>query len=136
MSTKENKELVTRIVEDFINKNQPSVADELFAEDFINHSPQFGVAPNLEGLKQMISLFHKGFPDLHLNIEDMIAEDDKVVIRVRSTGTHTGEFMGLKISNRRIDSTQISIIRIEGGKVKERWNVFNQLETMRQLGLM
>ena len=136
MSVEENKAITRRIVEEFINKNDPAVADELFADDFVNHSPRYGVNPDREGLKQMIALGWQAFPDFHLTIEDMIAENDKVVARMRTTGTNTGEFMGIQPTNKSLDSYQISIVRIEGGKVKERWNVANQLETMRQLGLM
>ena len=136
MSVEENKTIARRIIEDFINKNNPAVADELFADDFVNHSPQFGVNPDREGIKQMIAIFYQGFPNFHLTIEDLIAENDKVVVRMRGTGIHTGEFMGIPPTNKNIDSGQISIVRFEKGKVKERWNVVNQLEVMQQLGLM
>jgi predicted ester cyclase len=136
MSVEENKVLTTRIIEEFINKNNPAVANEIFADDFVNHSPQFGVTPDREGLKQMIALLHKGFPDFRLTIEDIIAENDKVVVRVRSTGTFSGEFLGVQPTNKNINSFQISILRFEERKVKERWNVNDQLDVMRQLGLM
>ena len=136
MSVEKNKALMTRIIEEFVNKNIPAVADELFADDFVNHSPQFGVTQDREGLKQMIALLHKGFHDYHINIEDMIAENDKVVARMRTTGKHTGELLGIQSTNKSVDFYQISIIRIEEGKVKERWNVNDQLEAMRQLGLI
>jgi len=136
MSVEKNKALMTRIIEEFVNKNIPAVADELFADDFVNHSPQFGVTPDREGLKQMIALLHQGFHDYHITIEDMIAENDKVVARMRTTGKHTGELLGIQSTNKSVDFYQISIIRIEEGKVKERWNVNDQLEAMRQLGLI
>lgn len=131
MGVEENKALARRLIEDFVNKNQPSVAD-----DFINHSPQFGTTPDRAGLKQFISVFHQGFEDYQTTIEDLIAEKDKVVIFLRQTGTHTGEIMGIPPTHKRIDFYSISIIRIVGGKVKERWNITNEMEVMRQLGLM
>lgn len=136
MSVEENKALTTRFIEEFINKNNPAVANEIFAEDFVNHSPQFEVAPDIEGLIQMIALLHEGFPDLRLTIEDIIAENDKVVVCTKTTGTFSREFLGMQPTNKSINSFQISILRFEKQKVKERWNVNNQLETMRQLGLM
>jgi steroid delta-isomerase-like uncharacterized protein len=136
MSVEENKALGRRIIKDFINNNNPAVADELFAADFINHNPALGTSPDLAGLKQMIALYHKAFDDFHLTIEDLIAENDKVMVRMRTTGTHTGELMGIPPTHKRIDSHVISIVRIAGGKVKERWNVTNELEFMRQLGLI
>jgi predicted ester cyclase len=136
MGIEENKVLARRIIEEFINMNQPSVADEIFADDFINHSPQFNTTPDLAGLKQFISQFHQGFEDYHLTIEDLIAEKDKVVGFVRNTGTHTGEVLGIPPTHKHVDFYSISILRIAGGKVKERWNITNEMEVMRQLGLM
>jgi len=94
MDVEENKALSIRIIDEFINKNNAAVADELFADDFVNHNPQFGVTSDREGLKQMIAMLHKGFPDVHLTLEDMIAENDKVVLRFRTLGRNTGEFLG------------------------------------------
>jgi steroid delta-isomerase-like uncharacterized protein len=136
MGIEENKAITHRLVEEFINKNNPAVADELFADDFVNHAPLLGLTSDREGLKQMIAMFHQGFPDYHLTAEDTIGEHDKVVERMRMTGTHTGEFMGRPPTNKKIDVYSISIVRIEGGKVKERWNISDRLELMRQLGLM
>lgn len=130
------REAAARIIEEFINKNNPSVADELFADDFINHSPQFGVAPDRDGLKQMIAMSHQAFPDLHMTIEDIITENDKVVVRMRTTGTFTGEFLGVPPTNKSMNYPQISIIRFEDRKVKERWNINDQLEVMQQLGVL
>lgn len=136
MGVEENKVLARRIIEDFVNKNQPSVADEIFADDFINHSPQFNTPPDRAGLKQFISLFHQGFEDYHATIEDLIAEKDKVVVFARQTGTHTGEVLGIPPTHKHVDFYSISIIRIAGGKVKERWHITNEMEVMRQLGLV
>ena len=136
MKVEENKALAKRIIDEFINKNNAAVANELFADDFVNHNPQFGVSSDREGLKQMISTLHQGFPDVHLTIEDMIAENDKVVLRFRTKGRNTGEMLGIQPTNKNMDTCQISIIRFQEGRVKERWNITDQLEVMRQLGLM
>ena len=136
MGVEEKRVLATRIIEGFINKNNPVVADELFADDFVNHSPQYVVSPDRDGLKQMIALLHHGFPDIQFILDDSIVENDKVVLRMRCTGKHKGEFIGIQPTNKSIDTSSISILRLENGKVKERWNVTNQLETMQQLGLM
>ncbi len=136
MSVEENKVVAHRMVEDCINKNDPAAADEIFAADFINHSPQFGITPDRTGFKQMIAGFHQGFGDYHLAIEDLVAEDDKVVLRVRNTGTHTGDLLGIPPTHKILDLCSITILRIVDGKVKERWNIANELELMRQLGLM
>jgi predicted ester cyclase len=136
MSAEENKMLAHRMVDDCINKNNPDVLEEIFAEDFINHSPQFGITPDRAGFKQMITGFHQGFGDYHLAIEDLISEDDKIVLRVRNTGTHTGDLMGISPTHKILDLCSITILHIVDGKVKERWNIVNELELRHQLGLM
>lgn len=136
MSTDKNKDLGFRIISDFINKNDPVAADDMFAEDFVNHSPSLGVSPDREGLKQMIGLLHTAFPDYHMNVEDLIAEGDKLVLRVSASGTHTGSLLGFEPTGKSINTIMISILRIQDLKVKERWNVTNELDFMRQLGLM
>jgi predicted ester cyclase len=84
MSIDKNKDLGFRIIYDFINKNDPVAADDMFADDFVNHSPSLGVSPDREGLKQMIGLLHTAFPDYHMDVEDLIAEGDKVALRMRA----------------------------------------------------
>lgn len=111
-------------------------ANELFAEDFVNHSPNFGVSTDRDGLIQSTALLYKGFPDVQYILEDLIAENDKVVLRLRVTGKHTGELMGAFPSYRIIDSNLITILRIENGKVKERWSIFDELNTARQMNLI
>ena len=136
MSVEENKALAVRIIEEFINKNNPGVADEIFADDFVNHIPPSRViTPDREGLKQMIAWMRKSSPDLHLSIEDIIAENDKVVLCMRSTGTFTGEVLGVQVTNKSINSFTITVLRFEGGKVKERWNVLDNLDSLCQLDL-
>jgi predicted ester cyclase len=66
----------------------------------------------------------------------MIVENDKVVVRMRVRGVHTGDFMGIAPTKKEIDTTTISIVRIDNGKIVERWNVTDRLEIARQLGIL
>lgn len=134
--SEESKRIVNLFVEQFLNKNDVAVANDLLADDFINHNPQFGVSHDKDGMKKMIASWHQGFSNFQFILEDLIAENDKVVLHMRITGRHTGVFMGLQPTRRSIDTRSITILRIENGRIKERWNVTNKLETMRQLGLM
>ena len=77
-----------------------------------------------------------GFPDYQTVIEDIIAEGDKVAARIRMTGTHTGPFMGIPASGRKVDFTGMYIARIEGGKIVEHWSEEDALSLMRQIGVM
>ena len=125
-----------RLINEFISNAKMDVADELFSPNFVNHSPEQGVTADLEGLKQYISMMHAAFSDFSATIEDMIAENDKVVVRMRVRGVHTGNFMGIEPTKKEIDTTTISIVRIDNGKIVERWNVTDRLEIARQLGIL
>jgi predicted ester cyclase len=125
-----------KLINEFINNAKMDVADELFSPNFVNHSPEQGVTADLGGLKQYISMMHAAFSDFSATIEDMIAENDKVVVRMRVRGVHTGDFMGIAPTQKEIDTTTISIVRIDNGKIVERWNVTDRLEIARQLGIL
>ena len=136
MSTEENKALVQRLMEEFVLKGNLAVADEILAADFVNHSPDPGTTPDREGLKQHVSTTRSAFPDLHGTFEDLIAEGDKVVVWGTLAGTHKGEFRGIPPTGKQFTASAITILRVVGGKVVERWNIADQLGMMQQLGLM
>jgi predicted ester cyclase len=76
------------------------------------------------------------FPDIRLTIEDLIAENDKVVERVTATGTNKGEFMGTTPTGKQITVPVITINRFVGNKIVERWSLYDQLAMMQQLGMI
>jgi steroid delta-isomerase-like uncharacterized protein len=136
MSAGENKAIARRGYE-AINQNNPEALDEVAAPDLTDHDPAPGQAPGLEGVKQWFSSMHTAFPDFRMNVEDMIAEGDKVVARVRLSGTHQGEFMGIDATGNRVTIKGIDILRINAdGKIMERWGNFDDLGMMQQLGVM
>jgi steroid delta-isomerase-like uncharacterized protein len=136
MSAEENKAIARRGYE-AINQNNLDALDEVVAPDITDHDPAPGQAPGLEGVKQWFSSMHTAFPDFRMNVEDMIAEGDKVVARVRLSGTHQGEFMGIDATGNRVTITGIDILRINAdGKIMERWGNFDDLGMMQQLGVM
>jgi len=136
MSAEENKANVRRLIEEFINKGDLAVADEIFATNFVNHSPAAGTTPDRQGIKQYITMLHTAFSDFHCAIEDLIAEGDRVVVRLMCRGTHRGEFMGISPTGRQGNVTAISILRFAGGRVMERWNNTDNLGLMQQLGVV
>jgi predicted ester cyclase len=77
------------------------------------------------------------FPDFRMNVEDLIADGDKTVARVRVTGTHQGEFMGVPPTGTSVDMELIDIMRFDGaGLVCEHWGVADMLSLMQQLGVV
>ena len=131
--SEQNKALFRRFIDDF-NKQNVNVVDELMAADFVEHNPAPNQAPGLEGMKEMMGMFFSAFPDLHSTIEDMVSEEDKVALRWRVEGTHTGEFMGVPPSNRKITLDVTEIFRIENGQLVEAWDQFDRLGLMQQIG--
>jgi steroid delta-isomerase-like uncharacterized protein len=131
MTLEENKEVVRRFIEAY-NKHDLSSIEDFVAPDFIDHSHQGG----REGLKQLFSMAFKAFPDWHETIEDIIAEGDKVWIRAKSTGTHTGEWMGLAPTGKKVTTEMVDIYRIVDGKHVEGRFVVDQLDFLKQLGII
>ena len=108
---------------------------ECLAEDFVEHEQTPGLAPTKDGVRQFFTMYMAGFPDLRFEAQDILASGDKVVARVRCTGTHDGEFMGMPASGKSIAVEAVDIIRFGGdGLAREHWGVFDALGMMQQLG--
>ena len=138
MSTEDNKRLVRRLYEE-TDKQNFTAMDEFFSADLIDHDPPPipDLKPGLEGIKQAFKVFATAYSDGAHVIHDLIAEGDRVVARVSGTGTHTGEFKGIKPTGKPVEMTGIVIYRIEGGKIVERWAQHNFLGfVMQQLGVV
>jgi steroid delta-isomerase-like uncharacterized protein len=131
----ENKALANRLYTELINRADLSIADELVAEDFVDHNPPGpDMAPGREGLKQVFTEFNSAFPNMTLTVEDQVAEGDKVVSRLRFSGTQQGEFNGMPESGKSVSIGIIDIFRIEEGKIVERWGESDTLGMLVQLG--
>jgi steroid delta-isomerase-like uncharacterized protein len=89
-----------------------------------------------EAFRQLWAMLLRGLPDLHLTIEDLIAEGDKVVMRASVTGTHQGEYMGLPPTGRSIKYNEIFIWRLADGRIAEMWGVVDVFAQMKQLGVI
>jgi steroid delta-isomerase-like uncharacterized protein len=129
----EQNEAVVRQVLALIDERNLDEAFELYALDYIYHGPA-GELRGRDGIRGLWDVFLTGFPDLHSTIEDMISEGDKVVLRWRVEGTHTGEFMGVAPSNMKITLGITEIFRVENGQLVEAWDQFDQLSLMQQIG--
>src|SRR5215831_7160204 len=84
---------------------------DLVAEDFVEHEETPGLDPSKEGVIQLFRMYTAAFPDLRMEAEDVLVSGDKVVARVRGTGTHQGEFMGLPATGKSVDVQLIDIVR-------------------------
>lgn len=134
MSTEGNKLVVRQFIEEVLNKRNVEAAGEYFAEDMVELVPFPGQGPGLAGLKEVLRGLHAAFPDMHWTIEEQIAEGDQVMSRFTWSGTHSGSFMGMPATGRRVSVWGMVIDRLAGGKVKETRLLMDGLGMMRQLG--
>lgn len=124
-----------RRVYDLITAGDVDGFGEILAEDFVEHEVTPGLEPTKEGVKQFFHLYRAAFPDLRMEAQDVLASGDKVVARVRATGTHHGEFLGMPATGKSFDVQLIDIIRFgDDGLAREHWGVFDALAMMQQLG--
>ena len=121
MSLEKNKALARRYQEEVWGKGDLALIDELLAADFVDHSLPAGMDPSFAGAKRAVKGAHDAFPDGQWTVEDLIAEGDKVVIRWKMDATHEHEFRGIAPGGKPVTVRGITILRIAGGKIAERW---------------
>jgi steroid delta-isomerase-like uncharacterized protein len=134
MSAQENKDLARRSWE-IANQHNPDLIEEFYAPSLVWHEPDQDVR-GYEQAKQFTSTFFAAFPDLNISVEDVIAEGDQAVSRYTIRGTHQGETEEFgPPPGRRMELQGITIHRIEGGKIVEEWERYDNLSALQQLGL-
>ncbi len=121
MSVEENKAVVRRMIQEALSGDNPEVLDEVMAPDYLNHAAVAEHQRGIEGAKHIVSWLRAAFRDPHYDIEDILAEGDRVAVRVVFSGIHEGEFIGVPPSGRCI-SEQAHWLRVdEDGKIAEHW---------------
>ena len=135
MST-ENKSLVRRFLVEGIERGDPAAFDELLAPEVLDHAAAPGLPPGREGWQRNRAIMATGFPDLRFAIEDLLADGDKVIARTAFMGTHRGDFFGLPATARPVTVSSIHIFRIDDGRIVEHWANSDDLEMLRQLGVI
>jgi predicted ester cyclase len=139
MSAQQNKASVRRLVEEFWNKCNVAVADEIAAPNFVMHILPPGTPPGAESLKRFAAMVRTAFPDIHFSIEDEVAEGDRVAVRLIATGTHLGPYVnGLTTpTGKRFSMQGMDIWRFDGeGKWAECWSTYDTLSQLQQLGAL
>ncbi|MFI7617300.1 ester cyclase [Nonomuraea terrae] len=110
--------------------------DEVADPNLIFHAPVPAGASGAQALKQVWTMLLRAFPDIHVTVEDVITEGDKIVCRNTVTGTHLGDYMGLPPTGKSITYSEIFIVRFADGRLAEVWGVVDVAAQMRQLGLL
>ena len=134
-STEDHKAIVRRVYEEFTNRRQLDLADDLFAPDFVDHGAPT-TRTGTEGVKETTRLFLVAFPDFQFEIEAMVAEGDLVHVRGTISGTQQGAYAGLPASGKRARWSAMDDFRFENGKIVERWTERNRIALLKQLGAL
>ena len=118
-----------------LNRGDASAADAVFAPDCVVHMT--GVAEPIRGVgpwKELMAGFLRAFPDLHLTVEDQLVQGDRVAFRWHAPGTHTGPLGAAPPTGKPVALEGLIIDRLAGGKVRERWEQWDQSLMLQQLG--
>jgi steroid delta-isomerase-like uncharacterized protein len=135
MNVEQNKSVVSRYYADVLNGGEVDLLDELAAEDYVEHDPLPGQGNGRADFKNRVTALRTAFAPISFTVEDVIAEGDRVVVRWRSSGRHTAEFMGIPATDRPYTINGIDIHRLADGRLAEHWHVVDQLSQLQQLGL-
>jgi steroid delta-isomerase-like uncharacterized protein len=130
MPALDNKVIVRRWYVEALNMQNLAVADEIIADDFVINGEAVGRA----GLKQAAMWVRSVFADIHVTIDEMLAEADKVVTRWTARGTHRGTFLGVPPTGKPVILHGIHIDRLAGGMIVERWENADIFGLLQQLG--
>jgi steroid delta-isomerase-like uncharacterized protein len=137
--TESNKATFKRFCDAMNTGNEEIIArtiGELVEPDALIRTPLPIDATGAQALEEVFVRLHRAFPDIHVTVEDVIAEGDKVVGRNTVTGTHQGEYMGRPPTGKSVTYNEIFIFRFDNGRIAETWGVVDVLSQMRQLGMV
>ncbi len=141
MSIEENKAIVRRLVEEGFSLGDRVVLQEILGPDYVYHDlvwhpePPGGAAhgDDAEGARQSMLRIRNAFPDSRWQVEDQVAEGDKVMTRSTFAGTHQGDFLGFPPTGRKVTIQIVVISRLENGKLVEHWALPDFFGLSRQL---
>ena len=129
-----NEAVIRRMFDEVINQGKLDLVDELFDSDFRTKTPQGEM--DRAGFKDYVAMWRAGFPDVHCEVRDVVESGDKIAWGITATGTHTGDFMGIPPSGRKIDFDSLNIATMRNGKGYRHEVVMDTLTMMTQLGVV
>jgi steroid delta-isomerase-like uncharacterized protein len=130
------KAVVRRNTEEVQSRGNFELFEELFAPDFVDHTPQPGRTPDRNGARELYRLLRAAFPDFHAEIHWQAADDDLVTTYKTYHGTHQGPFLGVAPTGRKIQFETVDAMRVRNGQIAEHWGVANLFSLMQQLGAL
>jgi steroid delta-isomerase-like uncharacterized protein len=127
------KEVVRRNTQEVQSQGNFAVFDEIFADDFVDHTPQPGITADKEGVRQLYTGLRQAFPDLHAEIHWQTIDSDQVTTYKTYYGTHNGPFLGIAPTGRAIHFETVDVFRVQHGQLTDHWGVANLLGVLIQL---
>ena len=134
MSIQDNKKLVRRYYEQVLNTGSVEEITGFISPDYVEVHDNKRYSIGLDGAREHVLGVRRTYPDLHLTIEQQIAEDEWVVTRVTMRGTHQGEWQGLKPTGKPVEVTAVNIDRVVDGRIVEHGGAANFLEPLMRIG--
>jgi predicted ester cyclase len=129
----DNKDVVRRIFDEVINHGKIELVDDLFDPEFQTIAPQGTF--DREGFKQYVTAWRTGFPDIHCDVEDLLAEGDRLAWSVPASGTHTGDFMGIPPTGNTVDFGSLNLATFRNGRIYRHKVMMDLATMMQQLGV-
>lgn len=130
--------IAREFIQNVINEGRLDEIGNYVSSDSVHHEldsvPEYGRGP--DGLAQFIDLYRWAFPDLHISVDDVVANGDQVITRWRLQGTHQNALMGVEASGRKVDVSGVRIDRIRGGKIAESWMHWEAMQLLEQIGAL
>jgi steroid delta-isomerase-like uncharacterized protein len=134
--TEANKGLIRRMEDEIFNKRNLNAIDDFISPKYVLRTASGGAPGGLDAVRASMAAYLAGFSDLHVDVDELLAEGDRVVALLTYSGTHDSDLFGIPPTGRRVSVRQIAIYRIADGKVVEECEVSDQLGLMQQLGVM
>ncbi len=132
----QHKALARRFLDEVFNEGRDDTIDELIGADYVDHSAPPGQPPGPDGARSISAVFRTAFPDLQVDVHEMVAERDLVAIRATFSGTSRGPLMGAPPTGNPVALTSMVFLRLRDGQIVERWEQADLLGLMLQLGIV
>lgn len=132
--SEQNETIMRRFIDEVINQGDFSLLDELVQPHYVYRSPDQDLN-GPEALQGLLAAYRIAFPDLHVRIDELVNDGDKVVISITLTGTHEGDLMGISSTGKPVKVHGMILSQFEGGKITEEWEILDMLGLFQQLGV-
>jgi steroid delta-isomerase-like uncharacterized protein len=128
------KAVVRRNTEQVQGQGDFALFEELFDDDFVDHTPQPGTTPDKAGVRVLYNRLREAFPDFRPEIHWQTVDGDIVTTFKTYHGTHQGDFLGIAPSGKTIHFETVDAMRVRDGKITDHWGVANLYSVLQQLG--